>query len=424
KQIARNPERLNEYLGTALFIVMVLIVLTFGAVLGLSFLGPYTPLQIQIISLVGFAAFFRVIYTLTTGALGGLERFDLNSIALTTGRVLFTVVTIGALLINRTIYAYVYAVVAVTVFEALLIFGLMWRAIRPRLSINFSLIPSLLRAGVPYFFSALFFIGYKSFDMIIMSNLIEDSDQLGWYSAADRIFGTLMFIPAILITALFPVLARMHDQESEDLSTYIRKSFSLLFLFSVPIGFGVASISSQVVTLLWGPEYANSGLILMVYGIVIVFTYQTTLLGQFLVSVDRQNQWTWVMAIATLATFGLDLVLVPLCFHYFGVAGVGGALAYVVTEGGMMLAAIYLLPREYLDRSNLTVAIRTILAGLFMVGTVLYLNSIGINLFLQIAGGGAVYLLAILVFRAIPVEERTLIFNKIMQVLPVGRRGA
>ncbi|MBK9055149.1 MAG: polysaccharide biosynthesis C-terminal domain-containing protein [Chloroflexi bacterium] len=139
-------------------------------------------------------------------------------------------------------------------------------------------------------------------------------------------------------------------------------------MLGVPIGLGLIVIANGlVVLLLFGAEFANSGLVLAVFGLVLILTYQNMLLGQFLVSTDRQNRWTAVMVVATIATIPLDLLLIPWCVARFGNGALGGAIAFVVTEAGMMLAGLWLLPAGALTRRNAAQAVRVLLAGLIML---------------------------------------------------------
>ncbi len=73
-----------------------------------------------------------------------------------------------------------------------------------------------------------------------------------------------------------------------------------------------------------------------------------------------------MMAIAMLVSIPLDLVLVPWTQQTFGNGAIGGALAFVVTEFGMLVLGIYLLPKGSLGWSNVWVSARIFLAGIIM----------------------------------------------------------
>ena len=246
-----------------------------------------------------------------------------------------------------------------------------------RLRIRWPTLVHLLRAGFPYLMSGIFLVIYMQFDIVIISLLVDDR-SVGWYGAADQLFGTFLFVPTILIAAIFPALSRMYaasvDTSEDTLHKVTRKSFDLLTVLSVPVGLGVLVLADQLVVLLFGPEFAASGPILAVMGIVLILTYLNMLIGQFLISMDRQNQWTIVMAVAAVATLPLDLLLIPWCQRAFANGGIGGAISFVITEGGMLVAGLMLLPRAILGKENGWLAARALAVGLAMVAATWWLR--------------------------------------------------
>jgi O-antigen/teichoic acid export membrane protein len=192
----------------------------------------------------------------------------------------------------------------------------------------------------------------------------------------------------------------------------MRKSFDFLLLVSVPIGLGIVIVADPLVVLLFGQSFAQSGPILAVMGIVLIFMYQNILVGQFLISMDRQNIWTVVMIIATVITIPLDLLLVPWCQQSFGNGAIGGAISFVFCEAGMVMAGIVLLPKGSLSWSNVSVAARVIVAGLVM--TVVTWQWRDMFIVIPIVIGALTYLGSILLLRVVSSEDRALL-QQVMQ---------
>ncbi|MBE2221665.1 MAG: oligosaccharide flippase family protein, partial [Anaerolineae bacterium] len=207
---------------------------------------------------------------------------------------------------------------------------------------------------------------YIQLDVVIISWLVSE-EVIGWYSAADSLFSTMLFVPAIFLSAAFPALSRLHEEKSDKINTLMRKSFDMLMVISVPIGLGLFVLGDEIVVLLFGDGFAKSGAVLSIFGIVLIFTYLNMLVGRFLIATNRQRNWTVVMALAAAITVPLDFALVPWTQASFGNGAIGGALAFVVTEFGLLVFGIYLLPKSSLDRSNVWVGVRAIVAGAVMV---------------------------------------------------------
>lgn len=423
KTIAREPERTSVLFSSSIVNVTLNFVLTFGGVIAFAFLSGYPAERIQLIALIGIAYYANVISATTMSTLNGLERLDLISKTFTLNKGIHTVFAICALLLGGNLFQYASAVVCAYILGAFTMLRTLLKVQEIKFKFDFKTSVHLYKAGLPYFFSAIFAILYKEFDIIIMSWLIEDSEQFGFYGIADRIAATLMFVPTVLVTALFPVLSRMHGEGSDLLPIYINKSFNLLILFSIPIGLGISVIAENIVVLLYGEQFVDAAQILRVLGFVIILTYQTTLLGFFLISIDRQNAWTITMAVATLATIPLDLFLIPWA-SAFGPAGVGGAIAYLFTEGGMVIVGLILIPKGYINKANYIIALKAIISGAVMYAAIMFLPDVGFVA--QILLGAVIYPAMIFLLRTIPAEDMQLLkslLEPITNRLPFFRSG-
>ncbi|MBX3013819.1 MAG: flippase [Caldilineaceae bacterium] len=420
KEIARQPEKTTALFGR----VAILRVLLFSVGYGLTLVAlryfDYPADTIEIVAIVGLSTLLRQLITAAQAALQGLEKMEFLSIGEIVSNALYTVVGIGLLLGGWNIYAIATLMVIVAgVNLAIQLFYLhRFHPIRPNFQLGQSY--ALLRDGWPYLLSSFFLVAYMQVDILIISALV-DEEAIGWYGAADRLFGTFLFIPSVYITAAFPVFARMFINNQSGLQRLIAKSFDMLFLVSVPIGLGITIIANPLVVLIFGEAFANSGPVLAVLGVVLILTYQNILIGHFLTSTDRQNAWTKVMAMATIATIPLDMLLVPWCESTFGNGAIGGALAFVVTELGMILAGLMLLPSGALTRTNLWTALRTLVAGLGMITIVWQFEHLFIGI--QIFAGVIAYITFVYLLRIIPREDVKL-FQSLLQSLINKFRGS
>ncbi len=406
KTVAREPEKVSIYFGTALVNTLFNYILTFGGVLLFAYISGYSTLRMQLIAIAGFGSLAYSFINLAQAVLIGIERFDYVSKITVINRAVFTVLAISVLLLGGGLYEYAFATVAASIIGSFLMVGALFKADRFDFKYDFALSKQFFREGRPYFLALIFLRIYKEADTIIMAELINDATELGWYKIADQLFGTLMFLPNLLIATLFPILSRLHNDGDDSLSIYVSKSFNFLFLIGIPIGLGISAIARPVIDLIYGDAFSGSADILQYLGFVLIITYQTMLIGYFLISIDKQRLWTITMIVAAVATIPLDYVLVPFAAT-FGPAGVGGALAYMVTESGMVLAGLYFLPDDYLNSSNFIFFIKAMVAGLLMFAGVTYLTSFG--LVPAIAAGVVIYPAAILLLRTIPNEDMVII---------------
>lgn len=402
KEIARRPEQTGKMFSTSALLRLGLHVVGTAVVAGYVYLAGYGAVTVAVIFLTGVASLLDQFVRVCRASLQGLETMEFITLGDVASRAFTLVVTIALLLLGYGVVPVVAVGAGAALLNLLIQLHFLRREAPLSLAFDWSYARSMLKAGVPYLMVSIFLVIYMQIDIIIIS-LLVDERGVGWYGAADQLFGTLLFVPTVFVTAVFPTLSRMYASGSSSVQPIMSKSFDLLMLLSVPIGLGVLLVANQTVTLLFGSDFTNSGPILAVMGIVLILTYQNMLLGQFLISTDRQNQWTWVMGIATVATIPLDLVLIPWCQQMFGNGAIGGALAFVVTESGMLIAGIGMLPAGALNRGNAWRAARILLAGLAMLAVTWWVRDL--FLVVPVLVGTAVYLVAILLLRVVPRED-------------------
>lgn len=405
KEIAREPERTADLLGATLVLRAFLYLGTAALVAVYLYFVDYSLETAAVIAIVGIGNLVWQVIGSFKATLQGLERMEYMSLGSVAGKLVNTGVSILLLLLGYGVIV----IAAVTIGAALatlLVQGFFLRRLVPiRPTFNREMAGWMLKTGIPYLLSNLFLVGYMQLDVIIISLMVNET-VVGWYGAADRLFGTLLFVPTVFITAVFPSLSRLYKESPDRLSRVMSRSFNLLLLLSLPIGLGIMVIAEPLVTLLFGQEFQPSGPVLAVFGIVLILTYQNMLIGRFLISVDRQRAWTIVMAVATTLSIPLDLILIPWAQSRFGNGAIGGPLAFVLTETGMTVAGIALLPSGTLTRQNVWLALRALVAGGIMAAAGWYLRDA--FLLIPIAAAAAIYAFLLWIFRLLPRRELSL----------------
>jgi O-antigen/teichoic acid export membrane protein len=409
KEIARQPDRLRRLLVTTFALRGILFVLGLAGVLLYALAAGYPRETLLVVCIVAGTSLFNLLNNACQAALQGIERMEYIAAGNIAGKVVYSLLALGMLFAGFGLYE-VAAVGALGALVTLLV--------ELRMVLRLAPLPAgvpgrgprparddarrMLSASLPYLVADASLVAYMQADVLILAWLLNER-AIGWYGAANQLFGTFLFVPTILMTAIFPALSRLHATEPDTLRQYMQRSFDLLIVLGVPIGLGLVVVADPLVILLFGQEFANSGPILAVLGVVLILTFQNMLVGRFLVATDRQRQWTAVQATLGLATIPLDLVLVPWCQRAFANGALGGALSYIVTEVAMLITGIVLLPRGSLNRGNASVALRSLVAGLVMLATAWWTRQL--FLAIPILVGAVVYVAALWLLGAVPSAE-------------------
>jgi O-antigen/teichoic acid export membrane protein len=390
----------------------ILVLRTFAFVVVGAVIALYLWLTGADATIVGLAAIVSVgtLFGAWSDALGsvfvGLERMGATALASAAVRVVGTLGVIAVVLLDLGIYA----IVAVSALASLWGLGQLALRLRHVSKIRLRDWPwstrQLLRAGLPFIavFGAL--VLYQQVDVIVISFAASDT-ELGWYSASDLLFGSLLFPATVAMGVLFPTFGRRFAEDPASLDELVENTFSGLLLASVPIGLGTTLTASTVMPLLNGNDYRQASEVLAVIGPVIILTFGTILFGTIALVTKRGSFWAGVLVAAAALTIPLDLWLVPFFHDRSGNGAIGGSVAYLVTEAIQFAIGVVFVARHLLNRR---VALRTLkiaIAGgvMFAVGWLLDDTFTA----LQIVVCAAVYGLAIVVLRILNESERAMV---------------
>ena len=171
----------------------------------------------------------------------------------------------------------------------------------------------------------------------------------------------------IATTAMFPAIAHLHEHAPEQVGPMLRRSFNTLLLVSVPIGVGTIVVAPSFIELLYGQAFDGAAPVLAVYGVVVMLSSQTILLGRFALATGRAKFWSSSMMIVTALSIPLDIVLVPWTDRTFDNGAIGGALAYVVTEGLLIVVGLATFGRSILGGATARRVVRCGVAAAAML---------------------------------------------------------
>ena len=402
KEVARKPARTAELFGTTIGLRCLLGIVGFGVTLYWVHLVGYPPETMYVVYIIGIASFINQCGEACRALLQGLERMEYIALGTIASKAFTTVVSIGLLLMGHGLLA----IAAVTIGSALIylftqLFPLQ-RLHKLHLRWDRHLGGWLLKASLPYFMISTFLVAYQRVDTIIISLLVDDA-MVGWYSAANKLFGAFLFIPVLFVIAVFPSFARMHTETPQLEPSLMRKSFHLLLVLGIPIGLGLLVIADSLILLLFGDGFVKSGPVLAVMGVALIFTYQNILLSQFAISTDRQYGLTVLIGLALLAGILLDIVLVPWCQKIFDNGAIGGALTNVITEAAVFIGCLRLLPKGTFGWRQARIYGQVLLVGLIMAVTTWWLRHLFIAI--PMVFGVVIYGGLVVLLRLVPEED-------------------
>ena len=404
-EMARNRSRGMQLVGPILVLRFVAFVVASGVLAIITLFTNPDSRDAMILVLIGLTVLLTSLGDVFAAALTGLEKMSYPAMAGIISKGLYTAAVIGVLIVGGDVVS-VSAVGLVGSGSSLLI---LWWAFSRQGGVSlrspFKPMRHIIAGSMVFFISGAVLTIYQQVDTIVISTLV-DKTALGWYTTADTLFSTLLFVPTVLLATIFPRFGRLHVEDQDGLIDLLHKAFASLVVLAVPIGLGTVVTANTVAVLLYGDAFKETGPVLAVYGVVLILVYGTVLFGGLANAIGRQRFWTIVLVISIIASIPLDIVLVPWTDERFDNGAIGGALAYVFTETFMVIVGLWKIAPSLLERSALYRTLKIFAAGAVMFACTWPLRDRFI--LIPIVVGIAVYAPLIVLFGALTADQRAI----------------
>ncbi|HMI94852.1 MAG TPA: oligosaccharide flippase family protein [Polyangiales bacterium] len=365
--IAKQRERAAVFLGSALAFRAIAVPVVFLLVgTGCWLLGYTENFELLL-------AMFFVAMAIASAALAcqdasrGFERTDIVAYATVGTQLLMVVLIVPTVLLGGQLPA----VVMATACANLIVLVLVWRGVRTmgltRLSVDRSVLKQLVSDGVPFFFFALTLRLQPNIDALYLSRLAPE-EVVGWYAAAEKLKGVLVFPASALVSALYPTMCRLFVSDSEGYRRTAQTAIEISALAVVPVAIGAYLYADLGIAIYSKQAYGPAADNLRMLAPFIFMVYISMPLGACILAAGRSRIWTSVQALCIVISLVFDPLLIPWFQQRTGNGGLGVCAAVVLAELMMVIAGVVLMPKGVFDRQLLLGLARLGVAGGAMFG--------------------------------------------------------
>ena len=195
---------------------------------------------------------------------------------------------------------------------------------RPRLRFSKVFLLSTWRTNGSYFASGFLFYLNMNMDMAVVGRSLG-AMSLGYYQAARGLADEISARIAVpLQRVLFPVFATVQDDPARFRFGVVR-SGRLLALVTIPVGFGIAAVAEELVTILYGEQWLAMIALLKIIAPAAGLRAATTISRPVFQAANRVDLSLKLNLVSTLVLALLLIVVIP-----WGLQGF--AVAYVVNS--------------------------------------------------------------------------------------------
>ena len=168
----------------------------------------------------------------------------------------------------------------------------------------------LLGESYPLGLSAFFL--FASFRVgIFVIRAIGKAEDVSFFSLPHMVVLQIAVISYAVVIALFPVFSRLAIASSDALKIAFDKSFKFIFALSLILMMLIIKYASQIVVIIGGADFAESGIALKVLGCTIPFLFLIHLLHFLLISADRQGYVLAGFIVCFSMSLSLNILFVP-----------------------------------------------------------------------------------------------------------------
>jgi O-antigen/teichoic acid export membrane protein len=181
---------------------------------------------------------------------------------------------------------------------------------------------------------------YFRLDLLLLSWL-KDQEAVAVYALAYRVLEALMVLPAYVMLALFPEIAR-RGAHSERLAPIVGAAEAGMLAIALPTVVLGITFAPEIVQVVGGDAYEDSATVLSILIVALAMSYLNGVYGNALLALGRQAALLAVTSAVLVVNLAVNLAMIP----PWGVRG--AAVAVVISE----ILAVFLVRRYYVKAAG------------------------------------------------------------------------
>jgi O-antigen/teichoic acid export membrane protein len=251
-----------------------------------------------------------------------------------------TLVSIALVILTRSVYSLVWAMIISALFEVLI--SLIVIKPTPRLEFELPLFKRVFNSGKWITASTIFNYFYQHSDDMVVGRLLG-SGSLGLYDMVYRIsLVPLTDIGDVLATVTFPVYVRISEDKKRLRRAFFR-TLGVVILLVVPVGGVLFLFPEFIIKLVLGEKWIAAAPVLRVLGIFGIVRSISSFGSTVFLSIEKQNI---SMIISFVGFLGLAFTIVPLVMA-FGI--VGAAVSALIGTSLTIPVIVYFIYKHFYE---------------------------------------------------------------------------
>ncbi|WP_159022154.1 flippase [Formosa sp. L2A11] len=208
-----------------------------------------------------------------------------------------------------------------------------------KLKTNYSY-KSIFSLSLPLLFSAAFIFISNWTDIFMLGNMVSKKD-VGIYNASYKLASIALVVINSINVILAPKISELFSKgKIDEINTEVQKATKLVSLITIPMVLVLIIFSTQLLSL-FGPEFVEGKLALIIISIGLLFNALSGSVGQILSMTNHQK---------TLRNFTIYSAVLNIILNYFFIKSygfVGAALASMISNIFLNTICVIYIKREF-----------------------------------------------------------------------------
>ncbi|MFA5188231.1 MAG: flippase [Patescibacteria group bacterium] len=303
------------------------------------------------------------------------------------GRIVLLALVFIFALLNKGLLFIMLAVVLGSFINFLLNYIFVLKYIKISFAFNWTIWKKIIKTTWPIAITIALNLVYFKADTIILS-LFRSQAEVGIYNAPYRVLEILTNFIYLFIGLIFPILTLHWAQKNyAKFKEIFQSTFDALIIIAVPMVFGTLFIAKDLMVLIAGPDFTDSGIILKIIIFATAIIFINSLFGFTVVAIDKQRKMVGAYIFVAIVSLAGYLITIPIYGYY------GAAAFTIVSEALIFIFNFLVTYRTIKFLPSIKILFKATLASIVM-SIFLYLLA-GQNVILQLILATLIYLITL-----------------------------
>tara|TARA_B110000211_G_C14093199_1_gene560727 strand:- start:12832 stop:14124 length:1293 start_codon:yes stop_codon:yes gene_type:complete len=175
--------------------------------------------------------------------------------------------------------------------------------------LNYEVLILFLKNGWPFFISIIVISIFMRIDQIFIQNYLGSTSN-GIYAAGTRLSELWYYIPTVLISLIFPRMAKIYDTNKINYKSYFLFVLLFMILLSILILILTSLFGFTLINSIYGSEYSSSAHILLIHIWTVPFVFLGLVFNMHIIKKNLQVYETICLTAGAISNIVLNFILI------------------------------------------------------------------------------------------------------------------